>query len=485
MPAQHRAAVAAVALAVASSVPLEILTQVPFWAGSLDSWGYLVVFVTLSLVLVPLLGIGVTLVRHWEIVRFLRRERVDPAAVWRAATVRLPGSVAVVAGGWGVFAIGGGLVWVGRHEHFTVLTFLLAAGLLAMLSFGAGSLYLMVVELALLPVVRAVESQLPEDFADKAWLTIRRRLMLLTTGIAFTIGIEAAGLSRAFGPSERMWAVILVTLTLLLSYVGVLLALVSSSVTRRVADVQDAFGRVGKPGAPPRLRPRTGDDFDDLGRAFNAMVDLLDAHDRELRASRARLVAVSDEMRRRLEHDLHDGAQQHLALVNLQLGQLRQRLGHRPDLLAVVEYLTGRLAVILQELRRLGHGIYPAVLEQAGLVAALGVGAKQAEVRLMLSSGAAQRWAAEIEAAVYFCCWYLVRSARHHHGAGTEVNMALSEAAGTVVLTVVLRAGALGPPHDQAEAALYLSDRLGAVGGTVVLEKLSDALVVRGRVPVG
>lgn len=476
--------VAVAALAVLFSIPLEIVTQVPFWTGSLHGWSYLWGFVGLSLIVVPLAALGAARLRHRSIARFLRGDDVDSIEVWRAATVRLPGTVAWAAVIWGVVVIGSGITWVAQREGFSLLTSVLAATLLAMVSAGAAALSLLVLELALLPVVRAVAPLVPANFAERSWLTTRRRLMLLTMATSFTIGPEAAGLTRAFAPEHRIWVVPLVTLGLLLTYVGALLALVSSSVTRRIAAVQAAVSRVGQPGTVPRLHLHCGDEFDDLGRSFNAVVDMLEAHERELRDSRARLVAVSDSTRRQIERDLHDGAQQHLALVNLQLGQLRQRFADRPELRAEVERLADLLAVILDELRRLAHGIYPAALEHAGLADALALGAKQAGVRLMLESGDVDDWGRDVDTAIYFCCWHVMRAAHRHQVAGAGVAMGLSRQDGRAILTVVLREGGLGSPADQAEAALYLGDRLGAVGGSIAIEALPGALILRGEVPV-
>lgn len=476
--------VAATATALLFSIPLAIVTQVPFWTGSLRDWPYLWGFVGPSLIVVPLAAGIAAHLRHRAIARFLRGDEVDPVDVWRAATVRLPGTVGWTAVIWGVFVIGGGITWVAQREGFSFLTSVLAATQLAMVSVGAAVLSLVVLELALLPVVRAAAPLLPADFAERSWLSTRRRLMLLTMAGSFTIGPAAAGLTRAFAPEHRVWAVALVTVGLLLTSVGALLALVSSSVTRRVAAVQLAFGRVGQRGAAPRLHPQGGDEFDDLGRSFNAMVDLLEVHERELRDSRARLVAVSDATRRQIERDLHDGAQQHLALVNLQLGRMRQRFADRPDLCAEVERLANRLAAILGELRRLAHGIYPAALEHAGLAAALELGAKQAGVRLMLESSNVEDWGRDVDAAIYFCCWYVMRAAHRHQVAGAGVVMGLDTQDGRAVLTVVLREGALGRRADQTEAARYLSDRLGAVGGSMAIEESPGALILRGEVPV-
>jgi signal transduction histidine kinase len=123
----------------------------------------------------------------------------------------------------------------------------------------------------------------------------------------------------------------------------------------------------------------------------------------KLAASRARIVEAADEARRRIERDLHDGAQQRLVAAALELTLLERRLEHDPDearsvLAKAREHLDGSLA----ELRDLARGIHPAVLSERGLEAALDALAQRAPVPVELRVVLPERLDATIEAAAYF-----------------------------------------------------------------------------------
>jgi signal transduction histidine kinase len=123
----------------------------------------------------------------------------------------------------------------------------------------------------------------------------------------------------------------------------------------------------------------------------------------ELQASRARLVTAADEARRRIERDLHDGAQQQLVALRISLGLARQVVASSPaeadDLLAQTEHQAGEA---LEELRELAHGIYPPLLADLGLRAALEAQARKAAVPVTVEAPAMGRYSQNIEAAVYF-----------------------------------------------------------------------------------
>ena len=95
----------------------------------------------------------------------------------------------------------------------------------------------------------------------------------------------------------------------------------------------------------------------------------------ELAASRARLVAAADEARRRIERDLHDGAQQRLLALKFALADLRSHAG--PELRAEIENAEARASEAIEELRELGHGIYPALLVEQGVPAAVAAVARR------------------------------------------------------------------------------------------------------------
>jgi signal transduction histidine kinase len=125
---------------------------------------------------------------------------------------------------------------------------------------------------------------------------------------------------------------------------------------------------------------------------------------RDLRASRARIVEAADSERRRLEHDLHDGAQQRIVALSLALQLLRSQLEHQPDreLEPRIAAAQAKLQQSLTELRELAHGIYPAALSEEGLAAALEGLVEQADVALRLEAVPERRFPGIVENAAYF-----------------------------------------------------------------------------------
>ena len=125
----------------------------------------------------------------------------------------------------------------------------------------------------------------------------------------------------------------------------------------------------------------------------------------ELRASRQRLVGAQDEERRRLERNLHDGAQQHLVALKVKLGLAEMLLGRDPErATATLGQLKADADEALETLRDLARGIYPPLLADKGLAVALESQARKATVPVTVDADGIGRYPQEVEAAVYFCC---------------------------------------------------------------------------------
>jgi signal transduction histidine kinase len=149
----------------------------------------------------------------------------------------------------------------------------------------------------------------------------------------------------------------------------------------------------------------------------------------EVRASRARIVAAGDAERRRLERDLHDGAQQRLIGIRLALRLARSRVGHDDaeveDLLREAD---DELMAGLDELRSLARGIHPAVLTDEGLGAALTSLARRAAVPVEIRAVPAERLAAPVEAAAYFVTSEaLANVAKHAHASSVTITVTRSD----------------------------------------------------------
>ncbi len=187
----------------------------------------------------------------------------------------------------------------------------------------------------------------------------------------------------------------------------------------------------------------------------------------EVRASRARIVAASDQTRRRLERDLHDGAQQRLLAVGLALQILRRELsadGSPPQLLKDAE---AEVTAALGELRDLAAGIHPAVLTDQGLRPALLALAKRCPVAVTISGDDPGRLPAPVETAAYFCASEAITNTVKHARA-TTIEVTLRHDAGRLLVTVA--DDGVGGASPDGAGLRGLADRLAAVNGRLTVQ---------------
>jgi signal transduction histidine kinase len=206
----------------------------------------------------------------------------------------------------------------------------------------------------------------------------------------------------------------------------------------------------------------------------------------DLRTSRQRLVAAQDMERRRLERDIHDGAQQQLVALTVKARLARQVLERDPakaaDLLGQIEAET---QTALEDLRDLARGIYPPLLADAGLVKALESQSRKAPVRVTLEAEGVGRHSAEIEATVYFCALEALQNVAKY--AGTEhATVRLAQSNGTLSFSVVDEGRGFDPQAVRSGSGLQgMADRLAAVGGSLDVRSSEGAgTTVNGLVPV-
>jgi signal transduction histidine kinase len=187
----------------------------------------------------------------------------------------------------------------------------------------------------------------------------------------------------------------------------------------------------------------------------------------QLAASRTRLITAADEERRRLERDLHDGAQQHLVslAVLIQLARTAERDRYQP----LLTEASGLVETAIAEIRRLAHGIYPPLLVSGGLAQALPAVAARAPVPLRLDLQGLGRYPASIEAALYFCCSEALQNATKHGGPGTTVTITAHADDRTLTLTIS-DTGRGFDPATTATGLTNMTDRLSAIGGNLVID---------------
>jgi signal transduction histidine kinase len=205
----------------------------------------------------------------------------------------------------------------------------------------------------------------------------------------------------------------------------------------------------------------------------------------ELHASRARIVTAGDEERRRLERDLHDGAQQRLLGLGLALQLVRARLGEEAngaaELLAEAD---GELRAALDELRELARGIHPAVLTEQGLGAALKTLAERSPVPVTLAEVPEQRLPGPAEAAAYFLVSEALANVAKYAGA-SRVRVSVVHL-GERVLVDVDDDGVGGADPSRGSGLRGLVDRVHALDGELELESLPGCGThVHAEIPCG
>jgi signal transduction histidine kinase len=201
----------------------------------------------------------------------------------------------------------------------------------------------------------------------------------------------------------------------------------------------------------------------------------------ELRVSRLRIVEAADEARRRIERDLHDGAQQELLALALELRVLRSRVGDT-EARPLVDGLARRLEIALGELRELARGIHPAILTQSGLAAAVGALGERATVPVEVDVAVDQRLPAPVEAAAYFLvAEALTNVTRYAKATGAQVAIALE---GDDVRVAVTDDGVGGVDLASGSGLRGLKDRLATVDGTLEIDSPpGGGTRVVGRIP--
>jgi signal transduction histidine kinase len=223
-----------------------------------------------------------------------------------------------------------------------------------------------------------------------------------------------------------------------------------------------------------------------LDSALQSTLDEVRRQAAELRASRSRIVAAADAERRRVERDLHDGAQQHLVALAVNVRLVRDLVAEDPGAAAeALDEIAAEVKATVQELRDLAHGIYPPLLMDNGLPEALRAVANRSPLDVETSMEGIDRFSPDIEAAVYFCCLEALQNAGKHAPEAHVMLRVWSEAGG-LLFTVVDD----GPGFDPEVARsghgfMNMSDRLGAIGGSVRWESAPGAgSTVRGSIPL-
>jgi signal transduction histidine kinase len=188
----------------------------------------------------------------------------------------------------------------------------------------------------------------------------------------------------------------------------------------------------------------------------------------ELKGSRARLLEATQDERRRLERNLHDGAQQRLVAMSLELTLMERRLREDPALAGQVERLRGELAAALDELRDLARGLHPAAVTTHGLGAALDSLAARSPVRVRLEPGELPRLPEPIEVAIYFfVAECLTNVAKYARAREARVTIQVGD---DEVVAEVADDGVGGADPHTGSGLVGLADRVETLGGRLEVD---------------
>ncbi len=401
---------------------------------------------------------------------------VNPAAAWAAVVIGLPRTVMV------------GCLWVypwvlplfvymgSRLDRSAGVVLGWATGTILWMA-GAGLFDYLLFERALMPVAREARAALPDEFEPPLGAPSLRGKMLTTLlllslfGSTFVAGVtinSTNGLSL-----EMQFVAVFVSAGLFMACFALPLSrLLRDSIFTRLEALRVAMTSVDRGELAVQVVPLGGDELDELGRSFNEMVGRVRRHDEELRESRARIVTASDAARRRVERDLHDGAQQHLVALRMRLGMARRAAEGDTSVSILLDETIADVDRALQELRDLAHGIFPAALVSDGLVVALEAVVERCPLPVTVECiGDVTRLAPEVEAAAYFCCVEAMQNASKH--AGRSARLVTRLEFGGEGLRFEVRDDGVG--YDAASVAAHgglqnMTDRISAAGGTLQIE---------------
>jgi signal transduction histidine kinase len=232
---------------------------------------------------------------------------------------------------------------------------------------------------------------------------------------------------------------------------------------RRVAAMADrlAGGDLGV-----RMPERGVGEIGVLERSFNTMAGSLEQSREELAASRARIVAAADQARRRIERDLHDGTQQRLVSLVLDLRAAEAAVPpERPELRTQLAQVADGLTGALEELRELSRGIHPAILSEGGLPPALKALARRSAVPVELEVDVQARLPEPVEAAAYYVVSEALANAAKH--ARASVAQVQAQARDGRLRLSVRDDGVGGATPGGGSGLIGLADRVEALGGTI------------------
>jgi signal transduction histidine kinase len=256
------------------------------------------------------------------------------------------------------------------------------------------------------------------------------------------------------------------------------------AVVRPLQRAATMAGRLAEGDLSVRM-PETGTaEIRTLEHSFNTMGSSLEASRAELTSSRARVVAAGDETRRRIERDLHDGTQQRLLSLALELRAAESAVPPElPELEAQLSRTATGLAEVVEDLQEIARGIHPAVLSKGGLEPAIKVLARRSVVPVEHQLHIAGRMPEPVEVAAYYVVSEaLTNAAKHSHA--TEVSVEAATVDGVLRLSV-RDDGVGGADTRRGSGLIGLQDRIASLGGTLEITSTpGNGTSILAKIPI-
>lgn len=208
----------------------------------------------------------------------------------------------------------------------------------------------------------------------------------------------------------------------------------------------------------------------------------------DLRDSRARLIAVSDDTRRRVERDLHDGAQQQLVALAIALGIAQQQVAEDPASAGPTLEMSSRiLAEAIDELRELARGVHSGILTERGLTAAVTHLAKRSPIEVSVSAAPVPRLATVVETSVYYLMAEALTNATKYGARRVWIDLHIEDSPGTgpVLIGRINDDGPGGADPAKGTGLAGMTERMQALGGSVHIDSpRGDGTSVRIEIPI-
>jgi signal transduction histidine kinase len=302
--------------------------------------------------------------------------------------------------------------------------------------------------------------------------------------IATEQGLSAARQDRSSQTAQRAVAAAAAGLAGSVLLIVLFAGYLQRAIVRPVLAAAAMAGRLAGGDLAARM-PETGvGEIGALQRSFNTMATSLEHSRAELAASRARIVAAADQSRRRIERDLHDGVQQRLVSLGLDVRSIQADVpAEDKELWADLDRLAGGLGSAIKELRELSRGIHPAILSEGGLGPALKALARRSAVPVKLEAPIAGRLPEPVEVAAYYVVSEALANAAKHAKA-SAVYVQAHTVDGRLRLEVS-DDGVGGAESGRGSGLIGLADRVQALGGTItVTSPTGQGTTLRVELPI-